>query len=144
MPELFIGIIISLAISEVTGFSAGGIVVAGYLALFYQYPLWIITTIVVALLVQRLIIFLGKYAILYGRRLFAVCLLFGIICSQLLNYMSSGGRLIDGSFVVIGYLVPGLLARDFLRQGIITTLLTCTLAVSIIVLLAGLWDGSWL
>lgn len=142
MFELFIGIFVSLAISEFTGFSAGGIVVAGYLALFYKYPLWILSTIVVAILVRQLILWLGKYTALYGRRLFAVCLLSGIALSQLLSYLSSGGRLLDGAFVVIGYLIPGLLARDFLRQGIITTLLVCALAVSIIVLLNGLWEGS--
>lgn len=142
MFELFIGIIVSLIISECTGFSAGGIVVAGYLALFYKYPLWILSTVVVALLVRQLIVFLGKYTALYGRRLFAICLLSGIALSQLLNYLSSGGRFIDGAFVVIGYLVPGLLARDFLRQGIVSTLLVCALAVSIIIILNGLWEGS--
>lgn len=144
MYELFIGILVSLAISEFTGFSAGGIVVAGYLALFYKYPLWIVTTLVVALLVWQTIVFAGRYTALYGRRLFAVCLLVGIVFSQLINYLSSGGQLIDGAFVVIGYLVPGLLARDFLRQGVFTTLLTCTLAVTIIVLLTALSDGNLL
>ena len=48
MHFLFVGILVSLFITETTGFSPGGVVVAGYLALFAQQPAWLAGTVAVA------------------------------------------------------------------------------------------------
>ena len=50
MHFLFIGILVSLFITETSGFSPGGIVVAGYLALFARQPVWLAGTLAVALI----------------------------------------------------------------------------------------------
>jgi len=52
---LFSGVAISLLITELTGFSAGGVVVAGYLAMFALQPSWLVGTILVALLTYGMI-----------------------------------------------------------------------------------------
>ena len=38
---LFSGIAVSLLLTELTGFSPGGVVVAGYLAMFIEQPRWL-------------------------------------------------------------------------------------------------------
>ena len=39
-PTLFIGVAVSLLVTELTGYSPGGVIVAGYLSLFLFQPLW--------------------------------------------------------------------------------------------------------
>ena len=50
MHFLFIGILVSLFVAETTGFSPGGVVVAGYLALFALQPMWLVGTFAVAVM----------------------------------------------------------------------------------------------
>ena len=77
--------------------------------------------------------------LLYGRRQFAVYLLAGMLVSQLLMRLTLGHALGDVVLLVVGYLVPGLIARDFSRQGIVVTVLVTALTVLItqMALLAG-------
>ena len=137
MHILFIGIVVSLLTAEFTGFSPGGIVVAGYLALFLGQPVWLGGTIAAAqatLAVGRL---LERRMLLYGRRQFAIYILAGMLIGQGAMLLTRGGNYFDWGLLVIGYLVPGLIARDFARQGVVPTLLALALAVALTAL-AGL------
>lgn len=128
MHAIFLGVVISLLITEFTGFSPGGIVVAGYLTLFAQQPVWLVGTLIAALCTHWLVSLLSSRLLLYGRRLFAFYLITGMLISQsgtLLNRSFPW----DSGFLVIGYLIPGLIARDFARQGIVLTLAATCLAV---------------
>jgi poly-gamma-glutamate biosynthesis protein PgsC/CapC len=140
MEALFAGIFVSLAISELTGFSPGGVVVAGYLALFVSQPAWLAGTLLLALLTFGAVRLIGSRTLLYGRREFAVYVLTGICFNQAASLLSSAAYMPwDVSILVIGYLIPGLIARDFARQGIINTCLAMGLAVTAtrLVVLAG-------
>lgn len=143
MHHLFIGIVVSLLVAETTGYSAGGIVAAGYLSLFAGQPTWLASTALAALLTYALVRILETRLLLFGRRLFAVYVLVGLIVSQLAMLLSRGGMFFDWGIIVIGFLIPGLIARDFGRQGIVATSLATALAVALtsLVVLAG--DG-WL
>jgi poly-gamma-glutamate biosynthesis protein PgsC/CapC len=139
MPMMFGGIIVSLLITEATGFSPGGIVVVGYLAFFLENPAWLAGTLAAALATFGVGRVLETRLLLYGRRQFALYLLIGMLVGQGAMLLSRGGAVLDTGLLVIGYLVPGLIARDFARQGVGVTLLVLALAVVLtrLVVLAG-------
>lgn len=141
MQVIFIGITVSLLLTEFTGFSPGGIVVAGYLSLFADQPAWLAGTLAAALITHLLIRLLTNHMLLYGRRLFAFYLLTGLLVSQGGMLLTRGHLPWDTGFLVIGYLIPGLLARDFDRQGIVPTLSITLLAILLIRLVILIGEG---
>lgn len=83
---------------------------------------------------------LSSHVIIYGRRKFAVF----IIASFMLRYMLGAFVILAeiplSAGLVIGYLVPGIIAQEIDRQGIVKTLssmLIVAIAVKLLVLLAG-------
>lgn len=125
---LVTGIIVSLVVTELTGYSPGGVVAVGYLSMFAHQPRWLAGTLAVAVATFVVVKVLEQRLLLYGRRKFSVYLLVGILISQLLVWLTMISSL-DTSLLVIGYLIPGLIARDFSRQGILATLLVIMLAI---------------
>lgn len=132
---VLIGVIISLVFTEITGYSPGGIVVPGYLAMFIFEPKWLTGTIIAAIITYGLVYLIQLRSILYGRRLFAIFLVTGIVISQTILWLFTTKIAADAAIMVIGYLIPGLIARDFGRQGIAITL-TALAAVTILTRLA--------
>ena len=132
---LFVGIVVSLLVTELTGFSPGGVVAVGYLAMFLTQPVWQLGTLAAALLTFGLVQLLERRLILYGRRQFTMYVLTGILVSQGAMLFSGGWATFGFGILVIGYLVPGLIARDFGRQGILATLAAMVLAVALTELL---------
>ena len=141
MHFLFIGILVSLFVTETTGFSPGGVVTAGYLALFALQPVWLAGTLAVALVTWGVVRLLGRRLLLYGRRLFAMHLLTGMLLGQALMLAGRGLTHWDWGISVIGWIIPGLLSRDFDRQGLGPTVAVTALAVGLIRLVALLGDG---
>lgn len=142
MHLILTGIFVSLIITELTGYSPSGIVVAGYLSMYAAQPVWIAGTLLAAAITHLIIRLLSNHLLLYGRRLFALYLITGILISQG-GMLLSRGASFDAGFLVVGYLVPGLIARDFARQGLLITFATITLAVTITILI-GLIGEGWL
>lgn len=136
---LFSGIAVSLLITELTGFSPGGVVVAGYLAMFALQPSWLVGTMVVALLTYAAVKILQPHMLLYGRRLFVIYLITGMFVSQVISWLFMNHSTVDTGMMIIGYLIPGLIARDFARQGLIPTILWLGVAVTLtrLIVLAG-------
>ena len=141
MHFLFIGMLVSLFVTETTGFSPGGVVTAGYLALFALQPVWLAGTLAVALVTWGVVRLLGRWLLLYGRRLFAMHLLTGMLLGQALMLAGRGLTHWDWGISVIGWIIPGLLSRDFDRQGLGPTVAVTALAVVLIRLVAMLGDG---
>jgi poly-gamma-glutamate biosynthesis protein PgsC/CapC len=141
MHYLFIGILVSLFVTEATGFSPGGVVVAGYLALFALQPMWLSGTLAVAVVTWGIVWLLGRWLLLYGRRLFAMHLLTGMLLGQAVMLAGRGLTHWDWGISVIGWIVPGLLSRDFDRQGFLPTVAVTVLAVVLIRLISLLGDG---
>lgn len=110
---VIIGILIAVLYSEITGFSTGGLVAPVYFALSLTDPWRILYTLLIVLAVYGLDKLLGRFWILYGRRLFAVNVLF----SFLLTYLVGASGILPLGMRVIGYIVPALLVRDLERQG---------------------------
>ena len=126
MVELAItlGLIFSLLSYEVFGLAAGGIVVPGYIALHLSQPDRLAGIIIVSLLTFMIIKILGNYTFLYGRRQMVLCLLIGCLLANfsrqfLLIDLTSTGTI---QLQAVGWVVPGLIAHWFGKQGVFKTI----------------------
>ena len=137
MNELAVlALLISLLFTEFTNLLPGGIIVPFYFALYLDDPVKIIATVVSALSAMIAVKFLSRYTILYGRRKFALYLIIGILEKILFTYLYFGNSYMFYNLsMTIGYLVPGILARDMEKQGVAKTLGALTIVVLIIRLL---------
>jgi len=135
----FIGLLVSLAFTALTGLYPGGIIVPSYLVLFIHEPARIVGTLIAALLAMAVYRVSSGWLILFGRRRFVFLILVG----GLLAFV--GHRLlpilfpVSLEFRVIGWVIPGLIANHLERQGIVVT--TAAL-VTVTVLTA--WVGIFL
>ena len=114
---VIIGILIAVIYSEITGLSTGGMVAPVYFALCLTDPLRIAYTLLIILAVYGLDKLLGRWLILYGRRLFAVNVVLGFLLTWLIGVTG----LLPMGVRVIGYIVPALMVRDLERQGFVKT-----------------------
>lgn len=117
----FIGLLVSLAFTALTGLYPGGIIVPSYLVLFIYEPARIVGTLIAALLAMAVYRVSSGWLILFGRRRFVFLILVG----GLLAFV--GHRLlpilfpVSLEFRVIGWVIPGLIANHLERQGIVVT-----------------------
>lgn len=134
MNELAVlALLISLLFTELTNLLPGGIIVPFYFALYLDDPVKIVATVVSALIAMMVVKFLSRYMILYGRRKFALYLIIGILEKILFTYLYFGNSyLFYNLSMTIGYLVPGILARDMEKQGVVKTLGALSIVVLII------------
>nr|WP_228517818.1 poly-gamma-glutamate biosynthesis protein PgsC [Aliidiomarina indica] len=144
----------TLLLSQVFGLAAGGLVVPGYMALQLMNPLNIVITLAAAWITFAIVRLIASYAIIYGRRQTIIMILTGYLIAGFFDLFL--GNLIafmdlqmvaetgDGEAKVaqleypvvmsvmessiIGYIIPGLIAIWFDRQGVLQTL--CGLAVT--------------
>ena len=127
-----IGVMVSFVFYEMVGFSPGGIVVPGYIALFLDQPVRILVTLAVALLTYFTVKILSNYIILYGRRRFLTMVLVSFLLKWLIEEMVIKMPIPGIELRSIGYIVPGLIANEMRRQGIFPTLYSLAI-VSILV-----------
>ncbi len=119
-----LSIILGFVSVELLGILPGGIVSAGYLAFFLEQPYRVLSTLVLAILTCGIVHLLQYVLIIYGRRRFMLAVLISIILSSIMEnnliYVTGIGQ----DLRVIGYIIPGLIANDMLKQGIFKTLLS--------------------
>ena len=127
-----IGIMVSFAFYEIVGFSPGGIVVPGYVALFLDQPIRILVTLLVALLTYFAVKILSNYIILYGRRRFLTMVLVSFLLKWLIEEIIIKMPIPGIELRSIGYIIPGLIANEMRRQGIFPTIYSLAI-VSILV-----------
>jgi poly-gamma-glutamate biosynthesis protein PgsC/CapC len=128
-----LGVIISLVFSELLGASAGGIVVPGYIALYLDKPMQILGTILVSLLTWLIIRFIGMFTLLFGKRRMVLSILVGFILGWASrNFIFHDVTIYDLQMQSIGYIVPGLIANWFERQGFWKTIATMTIAAVLV------------
>ena len=130
------GVAISLIFSELTGLSPAGLVVPGYIALCLQTPVRVVYTLAIALLSWIAAKALSRWMILYGRRRFAVL----ILLSFLLNELIVGAGILPYDPGMSGVLVPGIIANEVEKQGLVKSLLSLSIVVGLLVLVM-LWKG---
>ncbi len=118
-----LGLIFSLLSYEVFGLAAGGIVVPGYIALQLTQPDRLIGIVLVSLVTYLIIRVLGNYTFLYGRRQMVLCLLLGCL---LANFSRQFLKIDITSSTIqlqaVGWVIPGLIAHWFGKQGIFRTI----------------------
>ncbi|UCF65802.1 MAG: poly-gamma-glutamate biosynthesis protein PgsC [bacterium] len=129
-----LGILLGFIFFELSGLTAGGIIVPGYIALYLHEPLRIFATIFIALVTYGIISLLANFMILYGRRRFLMAILVGFLLRGITDWLQVKIPEAGWDLHVIGYIIPGLIANEFFRQGIFKTILALTI-VSITVFL---------
>ncbi len=117
----FLGLLISLLFIGLTGFYPGGIIVPGYLALFMDQLLRIIGTLIAALLALLCYRAASRFLILFGRRRFVFMILLGGLWTFIWILVFPAIFPVSFEFRVIGWVIPGLIANHFERQGVLVT-----------------------
>ncbi|RUO26033.1 poly-gamma-glutamate biosynthesis protein PgsC [Aliidiomarina minuta] len=149
-----IGLFFTLILSQFFGLAAGGLVVPGYMALQLMNPLNVGVTLVAALATFFIVRMVSSYMVIYGRRQTIIMILTGYLIAGLLDLflgsmvawadlemMGETGDAeaqvaqLDSPLLmavmetsIVGYIIPGLIAIWFDRQGVLQTL--CGLAVT--------------
>lgn len=134
----FVGLLLSLIFTGLTGIYPGGIIVPSYLVLFVNQPARITGTLIAALLTLFTYRFLSRHLILFGRRRFVALLLIGGIWALL--WLQAFPALFPRSleFRVIGWVIPGLIAGHFDRQGVTVTTASLITVTVVLFFLAGI------
>jgi poly-gamma-glutamate biosynthesis protein PgsC/CapC len=131
-----VGLLFTLLLAEAFGLAAGGLVVPGYVALTLLQPWSVAMTLAASLITFTAVRSLSTVMVIFGRRKTALMILIGYLTGSLLDlalggvfsYPTGGGA--SGSQAqfayfqldVIGYIIPGLIAIWFDRQGVLKTL----------------------
>ena len=123
---LTLGVIVSIVFYELTEISPGGLIVPAYFALYLDEPIKLLITVGISLLTAAAVKLLSRYTILYGRRRFAVCILLSFLIKLILQYANIHLLHIHGLYFLnirsIGTIIPGILAQEVDRNGVVRTL----------------------
>ena len=139
LVTMAIGIAVSLALLELTGLVAGGVIVPAYASLLLDRPASLAALLAIALATWAIVRVAGNWLLLYGTRRYSVSLLVGALLNAGLQSLDTA-RTLPVEWIGLGYLVPGLVGYHFDRQGVVRTLLALAIAapvVRVLVLLAG-------
>jgi len=146
VPELFVvGLIAGFIYYEFVGISPGGVIPPAYFALFLHQPGRIAVTLALALVVCGAIHLLQKHTFLYGRRRLLAALLLGFIAKWLVETLLAPNVSVPFEIHAVGYLIPGLIANDMVRQRALPTLLSLgivTIVVGLVGMLMGIGRGG--
>ena len=136
-PGIYIGIgmVLSLLATETLGVTAGGIIVPGYIAMHMdpEHSIMIVATFGISIITFLIIKTLSHFILIYGKRRLVLALLLGF----LLGYFTrSDNNLFSdlikgGDLVVIGNIIPGLIANWMDRQGVLRTVCTVLITAGI-------------
>lgn len=137
-----IGLVLSLIFAEGFGLAAGGLVVPGYIALFWNEPLKILGTILAALASYGTVKVVSSYTIIFGRRKLILTVLVAFVYAFIFRLAMQNGAGILISFDPIGFIIPGLLAYWMDRQGILDTLSVMIVASVIVRLILIILRGG--
>ncbi|MFC2119419.1 poly-gamma-glutamate biosynthesis protein PgsC [Bacteroidota bacterium] len=136
---VFLGLLISLLYISITGYYPGGIIVPAYLILFIDQPYRLIGTLIASVLVLLLYKLASRYLILYGKRRFVFMILCGGIFSFFLSFLLPQVFPESIEFKVIGFVIPGLIANNFERQGVVITSSSMAIVITAIFFLSKLY-----
>jgi gamma-polyglutamate biosynthesis protein CapC len=127
-----IGLAVSLLFTEIFGLAAGGMIVPGYIGLFLNHPLEVLTTLAAGFLTFAIVHTLSQIVIIYGRRRTVLMILAGYLIGMVIRWaMQMIHPVPPEEVIVIGYIIPGLIAIWLDRQGILVTL--CSLVTASVV-----------
>jgi poly-gamma-glutamate biosynthesis protein PgsC/CapC len=138
-----VGLVISLVILETTGIYPGGIIVPGFLALYVPFPGRLVSTFIIALLAALLYKLISTRTLLFGRRRFIFMLITGALLSTCYNLFLAGASVLPLDSRVVGMIIPGLMANNAEKQGIVKTFSAAVAALVLTWLLSGLYLSVW-
>ena len=138
-----VGLAVSLVFSEMFGLAAGGMVVPGYFAFYLNRPVAIVLTLGTAVATYFIVHLMSTFVIVYGKRRTVLMILVGYLVRMLMDMAPYGAiasleAVTTGDVMVIGYIIPGLIAIWIDRQGLIETLsalMTASVVVRLILIL---------
>jgi len=113
----------SLVAFEWAGLSPGGLIVPGYVALLASRPLSLLAIGAASFLALLAVRLASTYLILFSRRRFVFTVLTGLLCMRAIEAGFSLVPSLPAEVHGLGYLVPGLIANDMEKQGVLPTLL---------------------
>ena len=128
----FLGLLVSLAFIAFTGVYPGGIIVPSYLVMFLHEPTRIVGTLIAALLTVCVYRLSCRWMILFGRRRFVFLVFVGGLSAFLWMKLLPDVFPASLEYRVIGWVIPGLIANQFDRQGVAVTtasLVTVTVVI---------------
>ena len=139
MPEIELltvsiglGLAASLLYGELFGLAAGGMVVPGYMALYANKPIDVGLTLLAALLTFGVLKGLSQIAIVYGRRRTALTILFGYLVGLAFRMWLDSQVTPFTEGAIIGFIIPGLIAIWYQRQGVLETTLSLITAAILV------------
>ncbi|QLE74467.1 capsule biosynthesis protein capC [Streptomyces rectiverticillatus] len=139
-----LGLLFSLVCYLTTNLSPGGMITPGWLALTLVESLQRAAMVVgITVLTYLATLLLQRYVILYGKRLFAAVVLTGVVLQATLHVILQQQFPLMYANQTLGFIVPGLIAYQLVRQPRGATLLatgTVSLA-NYVVLTAGILLG---
>jgi poly-gamma-glutamate biosynthesis protein PgsC/CapC len=125
---LIIGVVVSLVLLELTGITAGAIIAPGYIALLLDQPQALAGVLIAVTGTHLVVSLLAPWLFLYGRRRLTVSVLVGLVFAAGLAYVR--GEFVSEPLIWagLGYVVPGLIAHQWYRQGFAPTALGLAIA----------------
>lgn len=133
---LSLGIAISVILLAITGLSAGGLIAPGYLALVLDQPSTLLVLVAITIVTWLVVRGLSRFLFLYGPRRFGVAILTAVLLSSALELARPTFGPLGLEWRSIGYIVPGLIANQFDRQGILPTAMMLAIAAPLARILA--------
>lgn len=142
IETLFIGLVAGFLFYEWWGLSPGGVIAPGYFALFIGEPSRIASTLLLALVLWGFLELLSRLLVLYGRRRLLLALLLGFVGKHVIEQWILPGAGLAIDLQSIGYLIPGLIANEMVRQKPLPTLGALAVVTSVVALGMLLWHGT--
>lgn len=123
-----IGTLVSLGLLEMTGLVAGALIAPGYIALLLDQPRALAAVLAVVVATHVSVSLLAPWLFLYGTRRLAISILIGLVLAMGLAALR--GELMTELLVWagLGYIIPGLIAHQWYRQGLWPTALVLAVA----------------
>jgi len=120
-----VGLVFSLACYLATNLSPGGMITPGWLALvIIEDRRRVILILIVIALTYAGTRVLQRYVILYGKRLFAAVVMLGVFLQMTLFLFLLSRYPLLFTHQTLGFVVPGLVAYQMVRQPIPATLVS--------------------
>ena len=131
--SIILGIAVSLIFTELTGISAGGIVVPAYLALTVNEHSILISTLAIGLISYVAVEFgLSRFMMLYGKRKFAAFVFIALILRIILNLALGGIFDHLDALTSVGVITAALIASTVSKQGLKYTLIGTVVVTAIV------------
>jgi poly-gamma-glutamate biosynthesis protein PgsC/CapC len=135
----FLGLLLSLLFIAVTGYYPGGIIVPGYLVLYADQPLRIAGTIIAGVLAFAIYRLASGYLILFGKRRFVFLILISAILAFSFSFLLPMIFPVSMELKMIGWVIPGLIANNFDRQGVAVTFSSIAIVLAVLLFISKIY-----